>query len=124
MKILIMTGGRTDKGFALGFLQKEAFDICIVADSALEIWNKVEEKLPESYKIDHLVGDFDSVSPEILKKYISREDITVHRFQPEKDYTDTYCCESCHTALQRERREGFFCCPSRGNRDTSGPHPG
>ena len=89
MKILIMTGGRTDKGFALGFLQKEAFDICIVADSALEMWDKVEEKLPDSYKIDHLVGDFDSVSPEILDKYINREDITVHRFQPEKDYTDT-----------------------------------
>ena len=89
MKILIMTGGRTDKGFALGFLQKEEFDIRIVADSALETWDKVGDKLSDSYKIDHLVGDFDSVSPRILEKYINRDDITVHRFRPEKDYTDT-----------------------------------
>ena len=105
MKILIMTGGRTDKGFALGFFQKEAFDICIVADSALEIWDKVEEKLPESYKIDHLVGDFDSVSPEILDKYIGREDITVHRFQPEKDYTDTDIAVRLAIQLCKESRE-------------------
>ena len=44
MNILIMTGGRTDQGFALGFLQKSTFDLCIVADSALEIWDKVEDR--------------------------------------------------------------------------------
>ena len=89
MKILIMTGGRTDKSFALGFLKKEVFDCCIVADSALEVWDKVGEEPSFSQKINHLVGDFDSVSQKTLEKYINRDDITVHRFNPEKDYTDT-----------------------------------
>lgn len=89
MKILIMTGGTTDKSFALGFLKQEAFDTYIVADSALETWDKMGEEDDFSLQIDHLVGDFDSVSPEILKKYIDRDDLTVHRFVPEKDYTDT-----------------------------------
>ena len=104
MNILIMTGGRTDQGFALGFLQKSTFDLCIVADSALEIWDKVEDKLPETYRIDHLVGDFDSVSAEILEKYINRDDITVHRFRPEKDYTDTDI--AVHLAIQLCRESG------------------
>ena len=36
-------------------------------------------------------GDFDTISPEILEKYLGREDedVEVHRFNPEKDYTDT-----------------------------------
>ena len=84
-----MTGGRTDKGFALGFLGNKVFDVCIVADRALEIWDEMGEASSFSHKIDHLVGDFDSVSPKILEKYIDWDDIIVHRFNPEKDYTDT-----------------------------------
>ena len=40
-------------------------------------------------KITHLVGDFDTIDPEILKNFLHREDICVHQFIPEKDYTDT-----------------------------------
>ena len=48
------------------------------------------EKNPDiTCHFDHLVGDFDTISPEILKNYLDREDIEVHRFNPEKDYTDT-----------------------------------
>lgn len=35
------------------------------------------------------MGDFDTIDSEILKNYIHREDISVHQFNPEKDYTDT-----------------------------------
>ena len=105
MKIVIMTGGRTDKSFALGFFKEERYDICIVADSALEIWDKMGEDDGFTGKINHLVGDFDSVSPEILKKYIDREDIIVHRFIPEKDYTDTDIAVSLAIKLCRESGE-------------------
>ena len=89
MRILIITGGRIDEDFALSFLKKEKFDHIIVVDGALAFWDKVEKNPEIQCYFDHLVGDFDTISPEILKNYLEREDIEVHRFNPEKDYTDT-----------------------------------
>lgn len=89
MKILIITGGRIDRDFALSFLKDEVFEHIIVVDGALAFWNQVETSDGFVLKFDHLVGDFDTISPSILEKYLHREDITVHQFVPEKDYTDT-----------------------------------
>ena len=89
MRILIITGGRIDEDFALSLLEKEKFEHMIVVDGALAFWDKVEKNPDITCHFDHLVGDFDTISPEILKKYLDREDIEVHRFNPEKDYTDT-----------------------------------
>jgi len=89
MRILIITGGRIDENFALSLLQKERFDHIIVVDGALAFWDKVEKNPEILCHFDHLVGDFDTISPDILKNYLDREDIEVHRFNPEKDYTDT-----------------------------------
>lgn len=58
-------------------------------DGALAFWNQVEASDGFTFKFDHLVGDFDTISPSILEKYLHREDITVHQFVPKKDYTDT-----------------------------------
>lgn len=38
---------------------------------------------------NHVVGDFDSVSDKILKFYQNNEQISFHKFNPEKDNTDT-----------------------------------
>lgn len=91
MRILIITGGRIDEDFALSFLKKEKFNHIIVVDGALAFWDKVEKNSEIQCHFDHLVGDFDTISPEILENYLGRkdEDIEVHRFNPEKDYTDT-----------------------------------
>ena len=89
MRILIITGGRIDEDFALSLLKKEKFDHMIVVDGALAFWDKVEKNTEIQCHFDHLVGDFDTISPNILKNYLEREDIEVHRFNPEKDYTDT-----------------------------------
>ena len=89
MRILIITGGRIDEDFALSLLEKEKFEHMIVVDGALAFWDKVEKNPDITCHFDHLVGDFDTISPEILKNYLDREDIEVHRFNPEKDYTDT-----------------------------------
>lgn len=89
MKILIITGGRIDEDFALSFLEKKNFDHVIVVDGALAFWNKVGSNSCIHINFDHLVGDFDTISLDILNKYLDRGDIEIHRFNPEKDYTDT-----------------------------------
>lgn len=93
-KILIITGGKIDDDFALGFLCEEKFDHIIVVDGALAFWDRIRgQQGPETGRMslvfDHLVGDFDTIDPAILEKYLHQEQITVHRFIPEKDYTDT-----------------------------------
>ena len=80
MRILIITGGRIDESFALSLLQKEKFDHMIVVDGALAFWDKVERNPEIRCHFDHLVGDFDTISPNILENYLDREDIEVHRF--------------------------------------------
>ena len=95
MRILIITGGRIDEDFALSLLEKEKFEHMIVVDGALAFWDKVEKNPDIACHFDHLVGDFDTISPEILKNYLDREDIEVHRFNPEKRlYGYRYCIKT------------------------------
>lgn len=89
MKILIITGGRIDEDFVLGFLNSQSFDQIISVDGALAFWDKVVGRLEKSVKLDHIVGDFDTLSPEILQKYIENGKAQIHSFNPIKDYTDT-----------------------------------
>lgn len=73
MRILIITGGRIDESFALSLLQKEKFDHMIVVDGALAFWDKVERNPEIQCHFDHLVGDFDTISPNILEKLSGHE---------------------------------------------------
>ncbi len=88
-KIVIVTGGALDPAFALSLLNREKPDHVIAVDGALAFFDKVEKKGVDTVKFDHLVGDFDTISPEILKKYKDDPKISVHQFVPEKDNTDT-----------------------------------
>ena len=38
---------------------------------------------------NHIVGDFDSVNKDLLALYSNNPNITIHKYNPEKDYTDT-----------------------------------
>lgn len=85
MKILLLSGGFVDEEFAAGFLKKHCFDKIIAVDGGLE----TAFRLAASPLTD-IVGDFDTVEPEILKLYREMPDgPVIHRFNPEKDYTDT-----------------------------------
>ncbi len=83
MKILIITGGNIDDDFAFSFLKNHKYDEVIAVDGGLAFADRA------GIAITHLVGDFDTIDGKILEKYIHREDICVHQFIPEKDYTDT-----------------------------------
>lgn len=83
MKVLIITGGNIDDDFAFSFLKNNIYDEVIAVDGGLAFVDRA------GIKITHLVGDFDTIDGAVLEKYIHREDICVHQFIPEKDYTDT-----------------------------------
>lgn len=82
-RCLIITGGPLDLSFAAAFLEKEAFEKIIAVDSGLEGVKAL------GLEPDMIVGDFDSVKPEILEYYRTREHIVWDVRQPEKDETDT-----------------------------------
>ena len=84
MQALIVTGGSIDDAFALDFLKKNICDLVIAADRGMEFFYQ-NRLVP-----DEIVGDFDSVKPEVLAYFKQNNpDIRVRKFQPEKDETDT-----------------------------------
>ena len=80
---LIITGGTLDLGFVGDFLKEQSFDRVIAADAGL----KQAEAL--GLTPDLIVGDFDTVEPEVLSRFRAREHIVWDVHQPEKDETDT-----------------------------------
>lgn len=88
MKVLIITGGNIDDDFAFSFLSDKIYDEVIAVDGGLAFADRAQLVL-QNFKLTHLVGDFDTITADILEKYMHREDICVHQYVPEKDYTDT-----------------------------------
>ena len=87
MKVLIITGGNIDDDFAFSFLSDKNYDEVIAVDGGLAFVDRAQAVL-QNFKLTHLVGDFDTIASDILEKYIHQEDICVHQYVPEKDYTD------------------------------------
>ena len=82
-RCLIITGGALDLSFAGSFLKQETFHKVIAVDAGLEAVRAL------GLEPDMVVGDFDTVKPEILGFYRRREHIIWDTHQPEKDETDT-----------------------------------
>lgn len=82
-RALIISGGRIQKEFALRFLRETPYEICIGADRGIVFCRE------NHVKLTHIVGDFDSAGEEALAYYQNFPEITVQRFRPEKDFTDT-----------------------------------
>ena len=82
-RCLIITGGTIDLDFAGSFLENERFDKVIAVDAGLE------RAAALGLVPDLIVGDFDTVKPEILERYRRMEHIVWDVHQPEKDETDT-----------------------------------
>ncbi len=80
---VIISGGNINKGFADTFLKELNPEIIIGADSGL--CYLYERKIEPT----HIVGDFDSVSKEVIDYYLAKGDIPIRQFDPVKDATDT-----------------------------------
>ncbi len=83
METLIVAGGEIDKNDLRKYRREhEGYNI-IAVDKGLEELER-ENIIP-----NHVVGDFDSISKKILKHYQSNSQIIFHKYNPEKDNTDT-----------------------------------
>ncbi len=82
-KGVIVSGGSINDSFAMKMIQNIKPDYVIGVDSGLHFLYR-NEVLPT-----HIVGDFDSVSPEVIAHYKSQDDITIREYNPVKDTTDT-----------------------------------
>jgi thiamine pyrophosphokinase len=97
MKILILTGGRIDEAFAIDYMREYKPEYVIAADSGMEFCRH-QNIIP-----DCIVGDFDSVTPEVLAFYHEQPQILWKQFKPEKDETDTEL--AIRTALEHRATE-------------------
>ncbi len=80
MDILVVSGGRLDQS-ALAFFKKE--QPVIAVDGGLKFC--YENQIPVNY----VVGDFDTIEPQILAYYKQQERTEIRTYPPEKDMTDT-----------------------------------
>lgn len=80
---LIVTGGTMDLAFAGSFLKQNTFDMVVAVDGGLE------HLKPLGLLPDAVVGDFDTVSQDVLMEYRKLEQVAWEIHQPEKDETDT-----------------------------------
>ena len=82
-KCVIVSGGSIDDSFAMQMIENIKPDCVIGVDSGLNFLYR-NQVVPT-----HIVGDFDSVSPEVIEHYKSMENIPIREFNPVKDATDT-----------------------------------
>lgn len=83
MNCLIVTGGDVCLDLLNEYYNDNKDLLVIAVDKGLEslyLLNIVPK---------HIVGDLDSVNVTILKHYQNNPQITIHKYIPEKDYTDT-----------------------------------
>lgn len=81
MKALLMAGGHVDTQWATEFVKQHRYDLIVAVDGGLSTANLL------GCKPDIIVGDFDTVAPEILAIYKEKADIIP--LKPEKDDTDS-----------------------------------
>lgn len=79
---LIITGGSIDYDWAAGWLKGRKYDYVIAADSGLEHADRL------GIKADYILGDYDSVKPEVLGSYAKNTETVT--YPSEKDFTDTH----------------------------------
>ena len=82
-KCVIVSGGSINDSFATQMIENINPDCVIGVDSGLDFLYR-NQVVPT-----HIVGDFDSVSPEVIRYYKAQTDILIREFHPVKDATDT-----------------------------------
>ncbi|MFG6383020.1 MAG: thiamine diphosphokinase [Lachnospiraceae bacterium] len=76
MQALIISGGHLEDAFATSFIQQNTYDLTIAADSGMKFFYQ------KGWIPDYIVGDFDSVTSEILQKFL---DITKRKEIKQKE---------------------------------------
>jgi len=90
--ILIFTGGMFDLVWAREWLASKEFHYVIAADKGLLYADEL------NYKVDYILGDYDSVEKDLLDKYRGMN-VELITFPCEKDYTDTHL--AIETAIEK-----------------------
>ena len=80
---MIVSGGMLEEDFVLPILKSEETEFVIGVDKGLEFLYKHE------IKPDYIVGDFDSVSRELVDYYREELNVPIREFNPVKDASDT-----------------------------------
>lgn len=80
---VIISGGSIDDAFALEQIQRIQPEMIIGVDSGLNFLYR-NQIMPT-----HIVGDFDSVDPEIIAYYKNKTNVPIREFNPVKDASDT-----------------------------------
>ncbi|MBQ5918856.1 MAG: thiamine diphosphokinase, partial [Lachnospiraceae bacterium] len=83
MKMLLILGGYINYEWAAEFYKANSYDKVIAVDGGLSAAN-----LLNIYP-DSIIGDFDTVSSELVDKYEKENKSTIIRLNPIKDDTDT-----------------------------------
>ncbi len=84
IRTLIVSGGSINQIFLKDFLSKNEFNIIIASDKGLEALSE------SNIKPNYIIGDFDSIDLNILKRYEEDKSIKIIKLNPEKDFTDTH----------------------------------
>lgn len=79
----IISGGQIEDEFAVSYLREKRSVRIIAADSGMEFLYR-NGIIPEA-----IIGDFDSVSEQVLSWFRTKAGIVWHELNPEKDDTDT-----------------------------------
>ena len=82
-RTVIVSGGMLEEDFVLPILKSEETEFVIGVDKGLEFLYKHE------IKPDYIVGDFDSVSRELVDYYREELNVPIREFNPVKDASDT-----------------------------------
>lgn len=80
---VIVSGGTIEKDFALKIFEEKNPGYVIGVDRGLQFLYE-NQIMPT-----HIVGDFDSVSTDIIQYYKTKTEIPIRQFRPEKDASDT-----------------------------------
>ncbi len=80
---VIVSGGTVEEKLALDILKKEPSAFRIAVDRGLEFFYR------QKIRPDYIVGDFDSIAPQIIAWYKEQTEIPIREFDTVKDASDT-----------------------------------
>ena len=80
---IIVSGGSVNDSFATKFIREKKAAYVIGVDSGLDFLHR------NQISPTHIVGDFDSVQPEVIAQYKKEENIPIYELHPVKDASDT-----------------------------------